>query len=266
MVVDTYRKRRASVSKNFTPYTFAEKRNQRDALKNPFDTKNLQTAIAETEHTITTDKNRVLHKKLISCPIDFQPQKKKSNEEEAATRRGWNKCRQSGKFCRCCDCEACSEARDKGLIAPPRQSGSSSSTLTAIEGEKTTDKSPTKASTAQEDTQDIPATGEITPNLPPPTMTSTKRIVRIKRDNILKMPKLDETMEETATESDSDTSYHTRDAEVTDETMASSSSGSPETTVPESELTTTANAEETLPAEENTGGSIHPVRRSCRTH
>ena len=108
MIIDTYRKRRASVSnENFTPYTFAEKKNQRDALKNPFETKNLQTAIAETEHTVTTDKNRVLHKKLISGPIEFQPQKKKSNDEEAATRQGWNKCRQSGKLCRCCDCEAC---------------------------------------------------------------------------------------------------------------------------------------------------------------
>ena len=156
------------------------------------------------------------------------------------------------------------------MIAPPRQSGSGSSTFTAIEGEKTTEQSPIKANTntAQRDTQEIPVTaqGDITPNLPPPTMTSTKRIVRIKRDNILKMPKLDETMEETATDSDSDTSYHTRDAEVTDETMASSSSGSPETTVPESELANTANAEEPLPAEDNTGGSIHPVRRSCRTH
>ena len=52
MVVDTYRKRRASVSKaNFTPYTFAEKKNQRDALKNPFETKNLQTAVAETTYS-----------------------------------------------------------------------------------------------------------------------------------------------------------------------------------------------------------------------
>ena len=246
-----------------------KKRNQRDALKNPFDTKKLQTAIAETEHTITTDENRVLHKKLISCPIEFQPQKKKHNDEEAATRRGWNKCRQSGKFCRCYDCEACSEARDQGLIAPPRQSGSGSSTFTAVEGERTTGQSPTKAnhSPAKKNTQNIPEVAQeaITPNIPPPTMTSTKRIVRIKRDNILKMPKLDETTEETATDSDSDTSYHTRDAEVTDETMASSSSGSPETTVPESETVNTENVEEPLPAEDSTGGSIHPVRRSCRT-
>ena len=79
------------------------------------------------------------------------------------------------------------------------------------------------------------------------------------------MPKLDETTEGAGTDSDSDTSYRTRDAEITDETMGSSSNSSPDTTVPESEPVNTEITEETTQAEEETGGSINPVRRSCRT-
>ena len=78
------------------------------------------------------------------------------------------------------------------------------------------------------------------------------------------MPKLDETTEGAGTDSDSDTSYRTRDAEVTDETMGSRPNSSPDTTVTESESVNTEVTEDTIQAEENTGGSINPVRRSCR--
>ena len=106
----------------------------------------------------------------------------------------------------------------------------------------------------------------ITPNLPPPTMTSTKRVVRIRRD-ALKVPKLDEAVEdntEKATESDSDTSFHTRDAEITDETLTSSSN-SPDTTVPEEETAMAEENEDKIQTEENSGGNLNPIRRSCRT-
>ena len=153
--------------------------------------------------------------------------------------------RQSGKFCWCCDCDACSEAREQGLIAPPRQSGSGSSNFTAVEGERTTSQSPNKASQSPKKNNLPEVTETITPNIPPPTMTSTKRVVRINRNNIPKMPKLDETTEGAGTDSDSDTSYRTRDAEITDETMDSSSNSSPDTTVPESEPVNTEITEET---------------------
>ena len=98
-------------------------------------------------------------------------------------------------------------------------------------------------------------------------MTSTKRVVRIRR-NTPKMPKLDETAEgvtETATETDSDTSFHTRDAEITDETLTSSSNNSPDTTVPEQEPTMTEDKDETMQTEDDTGGNMNPIRRSGRT-
>ena len=108
----------------------------------------------------------------------------------------------------------------------------------------------------------------ITPNIPPPTMTSTKRIVRIRRD-ALKVPKLDETVEETiedadkAAETDSDTSFHTRDAEITDGTLTSSSN-SPDTTVPEEETAMAEENEDKVQNEDNSGGNISPIRRSGR--
>ena len=98
-------------------------------------------------------------------------------------------------------------------------------------------------------------------------MTSTKRVVRIKRD-ALKIPKLDEAVEEDAenvTETDSDTSFHTRDAEITDETLTSSSNNSPDTTVPEQETATAEDNDDKMQTEENIGGNINPIRRSCRT-
>ena len=112
-----------------------------------------------------------------------------------------------------------------------------------------------------------PTQEPITPNIPPPTMTSTKRVVRIRRDTP-KIPKLDETVEdatENATETDSDTSFHTRDAEITDETLTSSSNNSPDTTVPEQETAMAEEKDDTMQTEETTGGNINPIRRSGRT-
>ena len=111
-----------------------------------------------------------------------------------------------------------------------------------------------------------PINEPVTPNIPPPTMTSTKRVVRIRQD-ALKVPKLDEAVEDTtekATETDSDTSFHTRDAEITDETLTSSSN-SPDTTVPEEETAMAEENEDKMQTEENSGGNINPIRRSRRT-
>ena len=78
------------------------------------------------------------------------------------------------------------------------------------------------------------------------------------------MPKLDEIPEENNTKTGSDASYHTRDAEITDETMVSSSSNSPDTTVPETEVEAAGNVEENTQTEQHTGGTIQRTRRSCR--
>ena len=87
-------KRRAkSVSEQFVPYQFYERKIKPDAMKNRFKTENLLTAVSETEHTVKTNGGRILHKKLVSKPIPFQPQKKEDSL------RGTNKrCEKCGRF------------------------------------------------------------------------------------------------------------------------------------------------------------------------
>ena len=53
------------------PFTFYEKTRTKSSLGVKFDNKP-QTAIFGTKHTITTDKNRTIHRKVISNPIPFQ--------------------------------------------------------------------------------------------------------------------------------------------------------------------------------------------------
>ena len=58
------------------PFKFVEKNYNRKSLEGKFQTK-IQTAISGTEHTITTDCGRVIHRKHISGPLVFQTEKKK---------------------------------------------------------------------------------------------------------------------------------------------------------------------------------------------
>ena len=53
------------------PYSFLEKNYKQKSLGSRFSEK-IQTAISGTNHTVTTDKNKVIHRKLISNPLPFQ--------------------------------------------------------------------------------------------------------------------------------------------------------------------------------------------------
>ena len=53
------------------PFTFYEKAHTKSSLGSKFENKP-QTAISGTKHTITTDRNKTIHRKLISNPIPFQ--------------------------------------------------------------------------------------------------------------------------------------------------------------------------------------------------
>ena len=52
-------------------FKFYEKSYRKESLENKFKTK-IQTVVSGTEHTITTDKNKIIHRKLISNPLPFQ--------------------------------------------------------------------------------------------------------------------------------------------------------------------------------------------------
>ena len=61
-----------SIEKNTNyPFTFFEKTHTKCSLGSKFKNKSL-TAVSGTKHTVTTDKNKTLHRKLISNPIHFQ--------------------------------------------------------------------------------------------------------------------------------------------------------------------------------------------------
>ena len=63
---------RVSNGKNYNyPVTFYEKAHTKSSLGSKFENKP-QTEISGTKHTITTDKNKTIHRKLISNPIPFQ--------------------------------------------------------------------------------------------------------------------------------------------------------------------------------------------------
>ena len=72
--VDKQPKKKNSVSE--FPFKFEEKNYNRKSLEGKFQAK-IQTAINGTEHTITTDCGKVIHRKQISAPLVFQTEKKK---------------------------------------------------------------------------------------------------------------------------------------------------------------------------------------------
>ena len=66
-------KKKNSVGKY--PFQFFEKKHNKKSLEGRFQRK-LQTAVSGTEHTVTTDTGKVIHRKFISEPIIFQRDKR----------------------------------------------------------------------------------------------------------------------------------------------------------------------------------------------
>ena len=58
------------------PFNFVEKNYNRKSLEGKFQ-KKIQTAISGTEHTVTTESGKLIHRKHISGPIVLQTEKKK---------------------------------------------------------------------------------------------------------------------------------------------------------------------------------------------
>ena len=60
-----------TVSTNKYPFSFYKKNYKTNSLGSKLSNK-LQTAISGSKHTVTTDKNKVIHRNLISNPLPFQ--------------------------------------------------------------------------------------------------------------------------------------------------------------------------------------------------
>ena len=93
IVLNDNKKRTDSVSQNFREYQFYETENEPNTMKCTFKTNKTLTAVRETGHTITLADRKIIHKKLASNPLKFQPTKKR---EEA--RKPTNRCRRCDKF------------------------------------------------------------------------------------------------------------------------------------------------------------------------
>ena len=68
LVMKAPRKLKEDVSNKF-PYLFLEKKQNKEKFESAYENKP-QTAVAGTKHTITTDKNEIIHRKWISKPLN----------------------------------------------------------------------------------------------------------------------------------------------------------------------------------------------------
>ena len=73
MTFSQTKKPTSAVSKNKFEYFFKfyEKKYKKGSMGSKFKNK-MQTAVSGTKHTVTTDKNKTVHRKLISNPLPFQ--------------------------------------------------------------------------------------------------------------------------------------------------------------------------------------------------
>ena len=89
LIMKTPRKLKCDVSNNF-PYKFLEEKQNKNKFESEYQTKP-QTAIVGTKHTITTDTNKVLHRKLVSKPLP-------NSFQNPLSRRGENRRGTDGRF------------------------------------------------------------------------------------------------------------------------------------------------------------------------
>ena len=75
---------------NKFPYLFLEKKQNKEKFESAYENKP-QTAVAGTKHTITTDKNKIIHRKRISKPLNPKFQ-------NPLSRRGENPRGKDGRF------------------------------------------------------------------------------------------------------------------------------------------------------------------------
>ena len=85
LLLNGAKKRGHSVSRGFKNYQFYEKENKPISMKCGFKTKKCLTAVAETDHTVTTSEGRVIHKKLASKPLKFQTSRKPEDQRRPPT-------------------------------------------------------------------------------------------------------------------------------------------------------------------------------------
>ena len=91
-----------TVSTNNYPFSFHEKNHKKSSLGSKFSNK-VQTAVSGTKHTVTNDKNKVIHRKLMSNPLPFQnettPAKRMNTRQTTTQQPSCSKSRDSATTC-----------------------------------------------------------------------------------------------------------------------------------------------------------------------
>ena len=82
LVLKEARKRGRSVSRAFKNYQFYEKENKPNSMKCGFKTNKILTAVAETDHTVSTFERRVIHKKISIQTFEISDIKKARGSKE----------------------------------------------------------------------------------------------------------------------------------------------------------------------------------------
>ena len=84
-------KRKGAKTVSKYPFQFFERKNQKGKFESPY-SEHLQTAVTGTKHTVTTSDNKIIHRKLISKPIN--------TFEQEPTNRGTGPRGPDGRFAR----------------------------------------------------------------------------------------------------------------------------------------------------------------------
>ena len=160
LVLNESRKRGRSVSGDFKSYKFFEKETKPNAMKCRFKTDKILTAAKETKHTITTTEGKLIHKKLASKPLKFQPSKKPDETRKPTTR-----CKRCGRFSNGDLCDTHKRLYHKQDDQKKSTSAMTFPTMPA-ERPKVTPDITTKSTDSQSDhTEELPSTADIDPEL-----------------------------------------------------------------------------------------------------
>ena len=160
LVLNESRKRGRSVSGDFKSYNFFEKETKPNAMNCRFKTDKILTAAKETKHTITTTEGKLIHKKLASKPLKFQPSKKPDE-----TRKPTMRCKRCGRFSNGDLCDTHKRLYNKQDDQKTSTSGMTFPTMPAERPTVTPDITTISTDSQSDHTEELPSTANIDPEL-----------------------------------------------------------------------------------------------------
>ena len=160
LVLNESWKRGRSVGGDLKSFNILEKETKPNAMKCRFKTDKILTAAKETKHTITTTERKLIHKKLASKPLKFQPSKK-PNE----TRKPTMRCKRCGRFSNGDLCDTQKRLYNKQDDQKKSTSGMVFPTIPAERPKVTPDITTISTDSQSDHTEELRSTADIDPEL-----------------------------------------------------------------------------------------------------